>query len=170
MDLNNRRTDLTRGAMILALAIIVQQLRLLVPLPQLISGMVIGPLINALMLLSTQYVKSTYIIISIATLLPVIAYFQGHLAFIGLVPVVLIGNLIYVFWVMKRWNSRTAFLGAGLKAIFMMVGAYGVLFAMEILNPVIIKTIFLMMGLLQIFAGILGILIAKYLYKRLSLS
>ena len=170
MNLNNKRMDLTMGAMFLALAVIVQQLRTVVPLPQFISGMVIGPLINALMLLSTQYVKSTYIIISIAALLPIIAYFQGHLTFIGLIPIVLIGNLIYVFWVMKRWNSQTVFLGAVFKTIFMMIGAYGVFFAIGMLNSYVIKSIFLMMGLLQIFAGIIGILIAKYLYKRLSLK
>lgn len=167
MNLNNKRNDLTRGAMILALAVIVQQLRILIPMPSLIWGLIIGPLINSLMLLSTRYVKSVYIVICIASLLPLIAYFQGHLAFIGLVPVVLIGNLIYVFWGMKSWDSPLVFLGTIFKAFFMMIGAYAVFFVMGMINPVIIKMIFIMMGMLQIFAGVMGVLIAKYLYKRL---
>jgi hypothetical protein len=170
MKFNNKQMDLTKGAMILAIAIVVQQLRNLVPLPPFVSAIIIGPLINSLMLLSSLYVKSLYIIISIATLLPILAYFQGHLTFIGLIPIVVIGNLIYVLWAMKNWDSPIIFLGAAFKAIFMLVGAYGVFLALNMLNPIILKNIFLMMGLLQILAGIIGILIAKYLYKRLPLN
>ena len=53
--MENRVKMLVRGALLLSLAVIVQQLRLILPLPTLITTLLIGTVVNAALVLAARF-------------------------------------------------------------------------------------------------------------------
>jgi len=111
---------ITYTAMMLALTIVVQNLRLLIG-SNWYSTVIIGTLINFILLFSSEKVGVWGSVI-IAVIAPIIATFQGHISPIHLAPVVVIGNLIFplVYWYLKKINSWLAVgIGAIAKSAFL---------------------------------------------------
>lgn len=67
-----------RGAMLLAVGLVLQALRVVIPMPPMWTVFVVGTLVNMVLVLSARTVGLLPAML-IAVLLPVMAYFQGQL-------------------------------------------------------------------------------------------
>lgn len=93
--MNNKR--LARGALLIALALALQALRLVIPLPQLVSTFVIGSLVHMMLALSWR-LGSLGVALLLSLLLPLTAYMQGQVMLL-LIPVICLGNAAFVYLV-----------------------------------------------------------------------
>ena len=94
--MNNSK--LVRGALLVALALALQSLRLVLPMPQLLSTFIIGTLVHMMLVLTLQLggLKTALLL---AFLLPLTAYVQGQVLLPFLIPVIWLGNFIFVLLV-----------------------------------------------------------------------
>ena len=86
---------ITGTGLLLALALLSQSLRLIIPLPNMVSMFLIGSLVGLCMLLAAM----RYGVVSglvIAWVTPIIAFMQSMLPFAPFVPIVAIGNSVFV--------------------------------------------------------------------------
>ena len=100
--MNNSK--LVRGALLVALALALQSLRLVLPMPQLLSTFIIGTLVHMMLVLTLQLggLKTALLL---AFLLPLTAYVQGQVLLPFLIPVIWLGNLIFVLLVRQFKGS-----------------------------------------------------------------
>ena len=163
-SMHNRQ--LARGALLIALALALQGLRLVVPLP--VSTFMIGTLVHMMLTLTLQLNgRSTALLLG--ALLPVTAYLQGQLAVPLLLPVVWLGNTVFVLALATLLNKKWLYLLLPplVKAVLMLAGAWLVLelLAMEQLN--VRRMLLFAMSVPQLVTGIAGIALAKALLGRL---
>lgn len=117
---NNNVQVLTRTGMLLALALVFQNLRLVIgagPYTQFI----IGSLVNAVLVVAVGTVN-VYSALIISIIAPVVAYMQAQLPLPVLVPIVAIGNalIVIVFHVLQEKNRYVGILaGAVAKSGFL---------------------------------------------------
>ncbi len=162
--MQNKQQMLVRGALLLALAVAAQQLRLVIPLPPLVTSLLIGTIVNAALVLAARY-TGLFTAIVMCMALPIIAFLQGHLLLFFLIPVVFIGNLILVV-LCNKWWGRTVFVAAPIaKAAAMYISVLLLCKSLE-LNPSITKVLLLAMGWPQVITAFLGILLAKSLGEK----
>ncbi len=83
-----------RGALFTALAVALQGLRLVLPLPLFIGTFLIGTLVS-LMLVLTAELSGLGPALFLSCLLPVTAYIEGQLPVPFLIPVVMLGNGLF---------------------------------------------------------------------------
>lgn len=112
---------LARTALLLALTLLFQSLRLIIPLPLLISTFIIGSLVNTCLLMAVEMsgLRSAVVISLVA---PCVAYFQQMLPLPIFILPVAIGNLLYssIFWLSRKWkNWQRIFLSALGKTVFL---------------------------------------------------
>ena len=137
--------NLVRGAMLIALTVVLQSLRLVIPLPPLVSMFFIPALISV-------------------ALLPFFAYLQGQLPIPLLIPIVIGGNAVFVLICHWAWR-RGLFLAPLAKTICMFTSSL-VLLKVLALPDKMVFAIGFMMGWPQMVTGICGILLARLLVKR----
>ena len=101
--MNNSK--LVRGALLVALALALQSLRLVLPMPQLLSTFIIGTLVHMMLLLTLQ-LNGLKTALLLAFLLPLTAYVQGQVLLPFLIPVIWLGNFIFVLLVRQFKDSR----------------------------------------------------------------
>lgn len=94
--MNNSK--LVRGALLVALALALQSLRLVLPMPQLLSTFIIGTLVHMMLVLTLQ-LSGLKTALLLAFLLPLTAYVQGQVLLPFLIPVIWLGNFIFVLLV-----------------------------------------------------------------------
>jgi hypothetical protein len=96
---------LTRAALLLALTLLFQSLRFVLPLPVFFSTFVIGTLVNACLLIAAETIGLRAALM-IGVIAPVVAYLQQLLPLPVFVPPVAVGNIAYVtlFLAVLRWN------------------------------------------------------------------
>lgn len=158
---------LTRTALLLTLTLLFQSIRLIVPLPPILSTFFIGSLVNSCILLAvaTAGVRSA---IAIAILAPIIAYFQQLLFMpIFIVPVAA-GNVLYalIFSVKKRWGYwPTLSLAAIVKTICLYSSFYWLISIIAIPKSVAVGIIFIM-SWPQLITAIAGGFIAFVIIQR----
>ena len=158
-----RNQKVVRGAMLIALAVVLQALRLVIPLPRMASAFLIGTLMH-MMLTFSFWRNGKTTALFMAALLPVFAYLQGQIIIHVLVPVVLLGNVLFVNAVAK---IRTLWLAPVLKTAFMAGSAYCVLQLFEI-GPQLYKPLLFSMSVPQLVTGYAGIWLAKLLDKKIA--
>ena len=164
--MNNK--NMVRGALLIALALVLQSIRLVLPLPPLVSTFIIGSLVH-MMLIITHHQSSKRTAMLLCCMLPMTAYMQGQLLLPILIPVVAIGNLLYLLLYSKLLESKLVYVLPPLaKAIIMVGTAYMALQVMGIHHPVVIKTILFGMSAPQLVTGIAGLLLAKIMLKRIQ--
>lgn len=83
--MNNSK--LVRGALLVALALALQSLRLVLPMPQLLSTFIIGTLVHMMLVLTLQ-LSGLKTALLLAFLLPLTAYVQGQVLLPFLIPVI----------------------------------------------------------------------------------
>ncbi|EHM41165.1 hypothetical protein [Anaeroglobus geminatus] len=119
---------LTRTAGIIAVAVILQSLRLLFPVPPQVSMFLIGSLVNMCLVLAVRTINVRAGLIT-ATVVPVFAWLEGMLPFLPFVFPVAAGNTAFVFLVGRAGEHKPQlFLAAPAKAL-VLYGAFRLLFA-----------------------------------------
>lgn len=159
---------MVRGALLLAMALVLQSLRLLLPLPLALSAFIIGTLVH-MMLTVTLRLNGRTTALLLGLLLPLTAYAQGQLALPLLIPVVWAGNSVFVLvmsWLGSRFWLQAA-LPAACKAAVMLLMSWGVVAFLQISNPAVSKAILFAMSVPQLLTGIAGVLLAGRLLRLL---
>ena len=164
--MNNSK--LVRGALLVALALALQSLRLVLPMPQLLSTFIIGTLVHMMLVLTLQLggLKTALLL---AFLLPLTAYVQGQVLLPFLLPVIWLGNFIFVLLVRQFKDSRKLSLSIPplAKACVMLLAAWAALSFLALPNPALRKTVMFAMSVPQLLTAVAGILLAEQVKKRL---
>ena len=95
-----RSKAMVRGALLIALALVLQSIRIVLPMPQLLSTFVIGTLVHMMMILTLKVVGLPTAFL-LGLLLPMSAYLQGQILLPFLIPVVWVGNLLFIFLILN---------------------------------------------------------------------
>lgn len=151
-----------------ALALALQSLRLVLPMPQLLSTFIIGTLVHMMLVLTLQLggLKTALLL---AFLLPLTAYVQGQVLLPLLIPVIWLGNFVFVLLVRQFKGRRKLALSVPplAKACVMLLAAWIVLFFFALPNPALRKTVMFAMSVPQLLTAVAGILLAEQVKKRL---
>ena len=164
--MNNSK--LVRGALLVALALALQSLRLVLPMPQLLSTFIIGTLVHMMLVLTLQ-LSGLKTALLLAFLLPLTAYVQGQVLLPFLIPVIWLGNFIFVLLVRQFKDSRKLSLSIPplAKACVMLLAAWAALSFLALPNPALRKTVMFAMSVPQLLTAVAGILLAEQVKKRL---
>lgn len=164
--MNNSK--LVRGALLVALALALQSLRLVLPMPQLLSTFIIGTLVHMMLVLTLQ-LSGLKTALWLAFLLPLTAYVQGQVLLPFLIPVIWLGNFIFVLLVRQFKDSRKLSLSIPplAKACVMLLAAWAALSFLALPNPALRKTVMFAMSVPQLLTAVAGILLAEQVKKRL---
>lgn len=164
--MNNSK--LVRGALLVALALALQSLRLVLPMPQLLSTFIIGTLVHMMLVLTLQ-LSGLKTALLMAFLLPLTAYVQGQVLLPFLIPVIWLGNFIFVLLVRQFKDSRKLSLSIPplAKACVMLLAAWAALSFLALPNPALRKTVMFAMSVPQLLTAVAGILLAEQVKKRL---
>ena len=165
MGNNTYLRTLARGSVLLTMAIVAQEIRLFLPLPPLLSIIVIGTMLNAIMVIAVRYASLTSAII-ISAVLPLFAFMQGHVIIPLMIPVIFLGNFVLVLVCDKFWGKSIIILAPVLKTVTLYMLSR-VLLSMLGLQNKVVDAILLGMGWPQLITAILGIILAMQLEKRL---
>lgn len=158
---------IAQGALLIGIAVVLQSLRLIIPLPLQVSTFVIGTLVHMMLALTVQLNGLTTAII-LSCILPMFAYAQGQLMLPVLIPVVILGNLIFVILLNLFKQVWQQFLVPIAKALVMGIGAYLLINFVQLPKPQLAKILLFAMTVPQIITGIAGILLANRIKKRLK--
>ena len=155
-DLRLRRV--VRAALLLALTLVFQSLRFIIPVPAVMSTFLIGTLVNASLLITLRSV-GFFPALAIAWVTPLVAWLQQLLPLpVFIVPVAL-GNSLYVwlFYRLSRNVSEPVAVGAAAtgKAVFFYVSFVWLLGWIE-LPPMISRGILFVMSWPQLVTGLAG--------------
>lgn len=164
--MNNSK--LVRGALLVAFALALQSLRLVLPMPQLLSTFIIGTLVHMMLVLTLQ-LSGLKTALLLAFLLPLTAYVQGQVLLPFLIPVIWLGNFIFVLLVRQFKDSRKLSLSIPplAKACVMLLAAWAALSFLALPNPALRKTVMFAMSVPQLLTAVAGILLAEQVKKRL---
>lgn len=164
--MNNSK--LVSGALLVALALALQSLRLVLPMPQLLSTFIIGTLVHMMLVLTLQ-LSGLKTALLLAFLLPLTAYVQGQVLLPFLIPVIWLGNFIFVLLVRQFKDSRNLSLSIPplAKACVMLLAAWAALSFLALPNPALRKTVMFAMSVPQLLTAVAGILLAEQVKKRL---
>jgi len=159
---------LVLGALLVAIAVILQASRLVLPLPPLVTTFIIGTLVNMMLVLCVRLNGFTSAAI-LSVLLPVFAYVQGQLLLPLLIPVVALGNILFAYAVIKLGKRVLAYLVPPvIKAVSMCASAYVVIAVLGIESVAIQKGILFAMSVPQLVTGFTGIVCAEKVIKVLQ--
>lgn len=158
----------TIGALLLALSLLAQSLRLVLPLPLFVSMFIVGTLLNAILFIAIAVTgfRTTLIIAWIA---PAVALLQGQLPGLPFVPLVAVGNSVYILplGVFKDANPYFVLAAAAAgKASTLFLGAWALLLTLDF-PPLIGTNISFVMSWPQFFTALAGGLIGRFLLARL---
>lgn len=159
---------MVRGALLIALSLVLQSIRIILPLPALLSTFIIGSLVH-MMLVVTHHKSNTRAAMLLCCMLPLTAYMQGQLLLPILIPVVAVGNLLFLLLYSRlQERSLVYVIPPAAKAAVMVTAAYLALQIMGIHHPVLVKMVLFGMSVPQVVTGIVGIALAKAILKRLN--
>ena len=159
---------LVLGGLLVAIAVILQASRLVLPLPPLLTTFIIGTLVNMMLVLCVRLNGFTSAVI-LSILLPIFAYVQGQLVLPLLIPVVALGNILFAYCV-KCWEQGVfAYLvPSAVKAVSMCAAAYVVIYFLGIESVAMQKGILFAMSVPQLVTGFTGVLCAKKIVEVLK--
>lgn len=161
--------SLVRGALIIALALALQSIRLIVPLPPVVNAFIIGSFVHTMLVVARLH-SGLVIALILSLLLPCTAYLQGQLTLIIQVPIVMLGNVIYVYLVGAISNGwKSCILPALLKAVFLsLASAFGLITLLHLDVPAVILPVLFTMSVPQFVTGIIGNIVGKAILKRVG--
>ena len=171
---------LTRTAMVLALAIVFQNLRALIGVsPQ--STLIIGSLVNLSLIVATGGIGiASGVIISLIT--PIVAMLQGQIPLPIFAPVIAIGNmsLVFVFYYARKtrlFSKLSDIVGVVLAALVKWGAMYyfGIVFVLNTiipegqLKPAQVNMIAINFNIPQLvtalIGGVLGVIVLRILFR-----
>ena len=154
-------------AMFLAVALVFQSIRLIMPMiPGPVNMFLIGSLLNTVMVLSIWCTDSPWAAV-IGILLPLGAFMQGQLPVVLMIPVVALGNAVYILLVGKFKRSKLVYASPLVKAVLLYGGTWLVVNTIG-LPPPVSGMILFMMSWPQIVTGAIGLFLANKVYKYLD--
>ncbi len=154
-------------AMFLAVALVFQSIRLIMPMiPGPMNMFLIGSLLNTVMVLSIWCTDSPWAAV-IGILLPLGAFMQGQLPVVLMIPVVALGNAVYILLAGKFKQSKLAYVSPLVKAVLLYGGTWLVVNTIGLPVPVSSMILF-MMSWPQIVTGAIGLFLANKVYKYLD--
>lgn len=156
---------ITQSAMLLAIALVIQSLRIIVPLPPIATMLIIGTGVNLVLLVLAYRVSMTSAVV-IGTILPIVAFMQGQLPQLIFCPAVAIANIIFVC-LAKRWRERPAVWLAPAAKAGVLLGLSNLIAEGIGLPPAVRHTILLMMGVGQMITAMIALIIEKKLEKNI---
>lgn len=162
--------NLTRTGLLLALTLVFQSLRFLIPLPPWMSTFLIGSLVNAALLVALQALGMRSALL-IACVTPVVAWLQQLLPLPVFILPVAVGNSLYIWLFFRLRRAGPEWLAVGSaalgKAAFFFLAFRGLLSMLE-LPPALSAAILFVMGWPQLVTGLIGGFIAIYAWRRLE--
>lgn len=162
--------NLTRTGLLLALTLVFQSLRFLIPLPPWMSTFLIGSLVNAALLVALQALGMRSALL-IACVTPVVAWLQQLLPLPVFILPVAVGNSLYIWLFCRLRRAGPEWLAVGSaalgKAAFFFLAFRGLLSVLE-LPPALSTAILFVMGWPQLVTGLVGGFIAIYAWRRLE--
>lgn len=161
---------ITRTALLLAAALLLQGLRLLVPVPPQISMFVIGALVNACFIVAVRAAGLRSGVI-IACAVPVFAWLEGMLPFLPFAVPVALGNTVFVLlaYRLKHWRG-SGYWGIPAAAVCKMLVLYGsfyMLFACISVPAAVRHMVLFTMSWPQLWTGITGGMLGVCISSRL---
>lgn len=168
MNTSRDNRALTRAALCLAIAVTAQAVRLLLPLPPIASMLLIGTVVNLCLCFAVWGSGMMYAGI-ICLLLPLFAFFQGHLSLLPMAAVVFLGNLVFCFVVRqeKRWKH---YVFAPLLKTVTLWSCTGIVCNLFHLPQQAKHILQISMGIPQWTTALMGVIAAGFLWKRLHLT
>lgn len=154
-----------RAALLLAIGLVLQALRLIIPMPPMLTVFIVGTLVNMVLVFAARSVGLAPSAM-IAALLPVIAYFQGQLPLPFLIPVVAIGNFVMVYLCTVSFSKGIILIAPLCKTFVLYCGSLLILFWLQVPEQISLLVLFIM-GWPQMITGVLGIILADKLQKRI---
>ena len=140
--------NLTRTGLLLALTLVFQSLRFLIPLPPWMSTFLIGSLVNAALLVALQALGLRSALL-IACVTPVVAWLQQLLPLPVFILPVALGNSLYIWLFSRLRRAGPEWLAVGSaalgKAAFFFLAFRGLLSMLE-LPPALSAAILFVMG------------------------
>ena len=159
---------LVLGGLLVAIAVILQASRLILPLPPLLTTFIIGTLVNMMLVLCVRLNGFTSAVI-LSILLPIFAYVQGQLVLPMLIPVVALGNILFTYCVKSfEQGVLTYLVPPVVKAVSMCAAAYVVIAFLGIESVAMQKGILFAMSVPQLITGFTGVLCAKKMVEILK--
>lgn len=164
--MNNSK--LVQGALFISLALILQALRLLIPLPQTVSTFIIGTLVH-MMLVLTLEINGLRTALLLGFLLPLTAYLQGQILLVFLIPVVWLGNTLFLLLLYISINNKMLVLCIPplFKAGAMAVASWWLMSIFDISSIAVRNAVLFAMSIPQLFTAVLGIAFAGFIKLRL---
>ena len=160
--------SLVVGALLVAIAVILQASRLIMPLPPLLTTFIIGTLVNMMLVLCVRLNGFTSAMV-LSVLLPIFAYVQGQLLLPMLIPVVALGNVLFSYFVARLKSGVLGYIiPPVVKAVSMCASAYVVIAFLGIESVAIQKGILFAMSVPQLVTGFTGILCARKMVEVLK--
>ncbi|GBG56095.1 hypothetical protein SPFL3102_00573 [Sporomusaceae bacterium FL31] len=162
-------SHLTRSAFLLALMVVFQSIRLVVPVPPFLSMFVIGSAVNACLLLAVEMISwQAALVLAIAA--PVVAALQQVLPSPVFIIPVAAANLIYVFlYAMLLKTNR--WLAVGGAALFKVLGLYlmiSLVLQFVQLPEKLAAVLKMMFSYPQFITGVLGGIVCYLLTRKLG--
>lgn len=158
---------LTGTALLLALALVSQSLRLLIPLPNTVSMFLIGTLVGICLVMATmRYGTGSGIIIAGVT--PVVAFLQGMLPLMPFISVVAMGNIVFVLlaYAMSRQSVILQAIICAIGKTAVLYGGFLLVFMAIALPANVEKALLFVMSWPQLVTGFLAILITRLIIRR----
>ena len=160
---------MTGTAMLLAVALLAQSLRLLIPIPPQVSMFVIGSIVSATIVLAAwRFGLKAGLLIAWVT--PLVAYLQGLM--LPLAPAVIVvglGSSLYatVAYALRQRPKVVMVVLAVLVRVLVLYGGFSLLLQLVHLPMEKASVLLFSMGWPQIVTGSLGILLASVIQGRL---
>lgn len=161
---------ITRAALLLALTLIFQSLRFIIPIPPFLSIFLIGSLVNACLLIAAETVSMKYALF-IGGGAPIVAYFQQLLPLPIFIIPVMVANFVYI-GVFLLAGRKQRWLGVGVAAVskFLFIyAAFAWLLTMVAIPGSLSAGLMFAMSWPQLITGIMGGLLSGIVTKRLQL-
>ena len=157
---------LVRAALFLSIAAIAQSVRILLPLPPIVSMLLIGTVVNLCFCFAVWGSGLLYAGI-ICMLLPLFAFMQGHLPVLPMVAVVFLGNFVFclVAQQSKRWKH---YVFAPLLKAITLWSCTGIVCNLLHLPQQLKMMLQVSMGIPQWTTALLGLIAASVLWKKLK--
>lgn len=158
---------ITRAALLLALTLVFQSLRLMIPIPPLVSTFIIGSLVNTCLLLAlTTSGKGPALVIAVVA--PVVAYLQQLLPLPVFILPIAGGNIlfVYLFALLSKQRWAAIISAAGAKTLFLY---YSFLYLLDfiMIPSKIAAGLLFVMSWPQFITGVIGGVLATIITKRL---
>jgi len=160
---------MVRAALLLALTLLFQWSRFLLPVPPVFSTLVTGTLVNACLAIAVELVGlSPTAVISIIA--PVVAYTQGMLPLpVFIIPIAL-ANFLYIVVLRTgiHWNRLLAIGTAAIVKSAVLYLVFAWLLTLININPKVAAGVLFIMSWPQLFTAIAGGSIALVVVKRIK--